>query len=142
MACTLLKVRTDLEVTMKAMIQQAKKRARILMAGSLMVGASFASSASAAQSTHSVVVTGCLASNSICYAAVSPVIPAGSSNCDVANADQVRWSGTTAIGQEWSRIAMAAFLAGRKVTVDTSPTLCDSTGGTSFPIITGMHIGP
>lgn len=125
---------------MNNVIEQVRKRARIIASGTLLTAASFAVPASAAYSTHTVLYTGCLTTG-ICFAGVSPAVPAGSSSCDMANADQVRWNATSSVGPEFSRIATAAFLAGKRITIDTAAS-CDGPVGAQYPMINQLHITP
>lgn len=124
---------------MKIQIDRAMKRARLLSVGGLLA-ASVAVPASGATfySDHSVTFAGCLLDGT-CFAGVSPAVPSTNTAC--AARDQVRWNGTSAVGQEWSRLATAALLAGKKITVEP---IQNQTGGVncnaSYPTIDQLHI--
>ncbi len=106
---------------MKILIEQIKKQARILGVGALLVGASFAQTASAGFSTHNLLYTGCLATGE-CYAGITPPIPKANSSC-ATDLTQVRWNVANG-GAEMSRAASAALLAGKTISFDTIQTQC------------------
>jgi len=126
---------------MKTLIQPLKKMARLLSIGALLVVGSFAIPASATiTSNYTVAFTGCM-TNGTCYAGVTPSVP----SCGCTACDQVRWSvvsGTTAVpgGLEMSRIASAAFLAGKHIAINTTGQ-CGA-NPSSYPFIDMLHMAP
>lgn len=101
---------------MKTLVEQIRERARLLGAAALLVGTSFAATASAAIGTSNVTSAGCTA-NGECFAILSP--PAEVTGC---SGDQLRWSVSSG-GAEMARSASAAVLANKKITYETAGCL-------------------
>ena len=114
---------------MKAGTEALRKKTRILGGSALLAFASFASPAASASpyTDHTLTFVGCL-DNGACYAGLSTPIPAENSSC--AQRTQIFWMVTNSAGApmpggaEMARIATAAFLAGKRVTVKAYPSLC------------------
>jgi hypothetical protein len=102
---------------MKTLVEQIRERARLLGTAALLVGTSFATTASAAGGTSNVTSAGCFA-NGECFAVISPA----AENTGCSSGDQLRWIVSSG-GAEMARSASAAVLANKKITFETAGCL-------------------
>jgi len=84
----------------------------VLLAGGTLAGTAFASAA-----TYTPVKVGCFDSGT-CYIVTSPAIGSWSGPCAAGNS-QVRWKLSNPGGAEMYRTALAAFMAGRTLDINT-----------------------